>query len=90
EEDNLVRKNFRPINSDWIEFGMLADYLGVSKTALFTMFLKLEISDWPVILREKWYAGGVPPMVSNISSGTHVSYAEPIVVFRKLRYKFRK
>ncbi|MCE9500541.1 MAG: DUF1564 domain-containing protein, partial [Leptospira sp.] len=89
KDNNLIRKNFRPMNTDWIEFTMLADYLGVSKTDLFTMFLKLDISDWPVILRENWYAGGVPPTISNITSRIHLTNMIPIRVFRKIRYKTR-
>ncbi|MCE9499958.1 MAG: DUF1564 domain-containing protein [Leptospira sp.] len=88
--NNLIRKNFRPFNPDWIEFGMLADYLGVSRTDLFTMFLKLDISDWPAILRENWYEGGVPPAIANVVAITHIKYAFPPRVFRKLSYRIRR
>ncbi|MCE9499359.1 MAG: DUF1564 domain-containing protein [Leptospira sp.] len=87
---DLVRKNFRPFNSDWIEFGILADYIGVSKTELFTMLLVLEISDWPTFLSEKWYVGGVPPTATHVMSITHLKYTIPIRVFRKIRYRTRR
>ena len=48
EEDNVVKKNFLPRNSDWTQLGILSDYLGLSKTAMFTMLLTLDIADWPV------------------------------------------
>ncbi|MCE9499963.1 MAG: DUF1564 domain-containing protein [Leptospira sp.] len=90
KDNELIRKNFRPINSDWIEFGLLADYLGLSKTALFAMLLMFDISDWPVFLRERWYEGGVPPTVANVASSIHLKYVIPVCVSRKIRYKTRK
>ncbi|MCE9501927.1 MAG: DUF1564 domain-containing protein, partial [Leptospira sp.] len=43
---DLVKKNFRPSNQDWIQFDTLSDYLGLSKTALFTLLLILDIAGW--------------------------------------------
>ncbi len=62
----LVKKNFRPFNSDWIELGILADWLGYSRTAIFSWFLILDLAGWDKILSEKFFDGGVPPKVSTL------------------------
>ncbi|MCE9500346.1 MAG: DUF1564 domain-containing protein, partial [Leptospira sp.] len=57
----LIKKNFRPLNPDWIEFDTLSDFLGLSKTGLFTLLLTLDIAGWGHLIAEKFYDRGVPP-----------------------------
>ncbi|MCE9500122.1 MAG: DUF1564 family protein, partial [Leptospira sp.] len=57
----LVKKNFTPSNQDWIQFDTLSNYLGLSKTGLFTLLLVLDIAGWGELLAEKFYDRGVPP-----------------------------
>ncbi|MBE7410564.1 MAG: DUF1564 family protein [Leptospiraceae bacterium] len=33
---NLQKKNFTPNNDDWIELGILADWLGTTKTSFYS------------------------------------------------------
>ena len=87
--ENLVRKNFKPLNEDWAQCQLLADYLGFSMTAVFTMLLTLDISDFPMILRERFFDGGVPPTITNIFSLTHLNYVYPSTIARKIRFRIK-
>ncbi|MCE9499825.1 MAG: DUF1564 domain-containing protein [Leptospira sp.] len=86
---NLVKKNFNPSNQDWIQFDAMADYLGLSMTALFTLLLVLDIAGWGKLLSEKLYDRGVPPIISAFSSQILIQYQFPVAVHRKIRFKFR-
>ncbi|MCE9501094.1 MAG: DUF1564 family protein, partial [Leptospira sp.] len=59
--NDLVKRNFNPSNEDWIQFDALSDYLGLTKTGLFTLLLILDIAGWSELLAEKFYDCGVPP-----------------------------
>ncbi|MCE9499031.1 MAG: DUF1564 domain-containing protein [Leptospira sp.] len=48
-----MKKNFRPFNQDWIQFDTLCDYLGFSKTGLFTLLMVLDIAGWSELIAEK-------------------------------------
>ncbi len=56
-------------NADWIEFGLLANWLGISRTALFTLFLILDLAGWDKFLREKFFDNGVPPNITALGWG---------------------
>ncbi len=92
--NNLVKRNFKPFNQDWIQFDTLSDYLGLSKTALFTLLLVLDIAGWREILAEKFYNCGVPPTISEFSSRIRMMHRIPtqgigkftIECVSKLRY----
>ncbi|MCE9501359.1 MAG: DUF1564 domain-containing protein, partial [Leptospira sp.] len=87
---DLVKKNFRPFNPDWIEFDNLSDYLGLSKTGLFTLLLMLDIAGWGALLAEKFYDRGVPPTISEFSSRVVMLRRIPVQVYRKIYYKIRR
>ncbi|MCE9501443.1 MAG: DUF1564 domain-containing protein [Leptospira sp.] len=89
KENNLIKRNFNPVNSDWIEFGLLADYLGVSKTALFVMFLRLDIAGWESIVSENFFDCGVPPITTNVLARIHLKYSSQVTVSRKMKYRHR-
>lgn len=84
---NLVKKNFRPANQDWIQFDTLSDYLGLSKTALFTLLLTLDIAGWDRLLAQKLYKRGVPPTISEFSSRILVLLRITPEVHRKISYR---
>ena len=88
--ENLVKKNFRPFNPDWIELGIVANYLGFSRTALFTWFLTLELGDLDQILRDNFYEHGVPPKISTIQLKNILSRKNDIIWKRKIYYKIRR
>ncbi|MCE9499701.1 MAG: DUF1564 domain-containing protein [Leptospira sp.] len=86
----LVKKNFRPINQDWIQFDTLSDYLGISKTGLFTLLLVLDIAGWDALLTEKFYDSGVPPTIARFSSQTLMIHRIPAEVHRKIHFRIRR
>ena len=87
EGQNLQKKNFRPENADWIELGEFAQWLGISRTALFTLLLLLDIAGWDIIIRAKFYDFGVPPKVSSIAIGVYLSKRKTIRYNRLIRHK---
>ncbi len=87
---NLTKLNFWPENSDWIEIGILSNWLGISRTALFTWLLIMDLSDFEKILRERFYEHGVPPTVSTILLKNLITYGKTSVWRRKIYYKTRK
>ncbi len=89
EGQNLVKKNFYPSNADWIEFGILAAWLGISRTALFTWFLTLDLANWGKILTEKFFENGVPPRVSSVRVGIYIAERKTVRTDRHIRYKIR-
>ncbi len=89
EGQNLVKKNFYPSNADWIEFGILAAWLGISRTALFTWFLILDLAGWDKILAEKFFENGVPPRVSSVRVGIYIATRKTVRADRHIRYKIR-
>ncbi|MCE9499407.1 MAG: DUF1564 domain-containing protein, partial [Leptospira sp.] len=84
------KKNFRPSNPDWIQFDILSEYLGLSKTGLFTLLLVLDIAGWGDLLAKKCYARGVPPTISEFSSHTMMRYRLPVELHRKIRFRIRR
>lgn len=87
---DLIKKNFRPFNHDWIQFDTLSEYLGISKTGLFTLLLVLDIAGWSELIAEKFYGRGVPPTISRFSSRiTIISQISP-EVHRRIRYRIRR
>ncbi|MCE9499950.1 MAG: DUF1564 domain-containing protein [Leptospira sp.] len=86
---DLVKKNFRPFNQDWIEFDILSDYLGLSKTGLFTLLLLLDMAGWSAIIAEKFYDRGVPPTLTEFSARILMIHRIP-VVHRKIHYRIRR
>jgi len=88
--NNLVKRNFKPFNQDWIQFDTLSDYLGLSKTALFTLLLVLDIAGWREILAEKFYNRGVPPAISEFSSRIRMIHRIRTEVHRKIYYRIRQ
>ncbi len=89
EGQNLVKKNFYPSNDDWIEFGLLAAWLGISRTALFTWFLTLDIAGWDKILSEKFFDNGVPPNITSIRVDSYIATRKTVRADRHIRYKQR-
>lgn len=89
EGQNLIKKNFRPSNDDWIEFGLLASWLGISRTALFTLFLVLDLAGWDEILPEKFFNDGVPPKITSIRAGSYIARRKIVRTERQIRYKLR-
>ncbi len=89
EGQNLIKKNLYPSNADWIEFGILAAWLGISRTALFTWFLILELAGWDKILAEKFFKNGVPPRVSAVRVGIYIATRKTVRTDRHIRYKIR-
>lgn len=87
--EDLIRKNFRPDNADWAQCQLMSDYLGISMTGVFTMLLTLDISDFPVILREKWYRDGVPPIISEIVATIRLNRLFPAGILRKIRCRIK-
>lgn len=87
---DLVKQNFRPFNDDWIQFDTLSDYLGLSKTGLFSLLLLLDIAGWSAILAEKFHDSGVPPTISEFSSRILFFQKIPVQVHRKIRYRIRR
>ncbi|MCE9500411.1 MAG: DUF1564 domain-containing protein [Leptospira sp.] len=87
---DLVKKNFKPFNHDWIQFDTLADYLGLSKTGLFTLLLVLDIAGWDALLAEKFYDCGVPPTIKEFSSRVLIRHRIMPEIHRKIRYKIRQ
>lgn len=87
---DTVKKNFRPHNPDWVQFDVLSDYLGVSKTGLFTLLLVLDIAGWSELLAEKFYNRGAPPTISEFSSRNLVRLRIPVQVPRKIYYRIRQ
>lgn len=90
EHQNLIKKNFRPFNDDWIELGILANYLGISRTALFTWFLMLELGEWDIILSERFYDSGVPPKLDFLQLKICLTSKIIIRADRKILYKIRR
>ncbi|MCE9501971.1 MAG: DUF1564 family protein [Leptospira sp.] len=88
--NDLVKRNFNPSNQDWIQFDTLSDYLGLSKTGLFTLLLVLDIAGWGELLAEKFYDRGVPPTISEFSSRIFVRSIIPAQVHRKIKYRIRR
>ncbi len=89
EGQNLVKKNFYPQNDDWIEFGILAHWLGISRTALFILFLILDLAGWDKILREKFFDNGVPPNITLIRVDSYIATRKTVRADRHIRYKQR-
>ncbi|MCE9500182.1 MAG: DUF1564 domain-containing protein [Leptospira sp.] len=87
---DLVKQNFRPTNPDWIQFDVLSDYLGLTKTGLFTLLLILDIAGWSALLTEKLFDRGVPPTISKFSSRILVQFRIPVEVHRKITYRIRQ
>ncbi|MCE9501744.1 MAG: DUF1564 domain-containing protein [Leptospira sp.] len=87
---DLVKTNFRPANQDWIQFDILSDYLGISKTGLFTLLLTLDIAGWSELLAEKFYDRGVPPTITEFFSRIHMIHKIPVQIHRKIYYKIRR
>ncbi len=87
---NLIKVNIRPFNPDWIELGILSNYLGISRTGLFTWFLTLEFGDFDEILCEKFYECGVPPTYSTILQKNLQSRKRDVTWKRKIYYKIRR
>ncbi len=90
EGQNLIKKNFRPFNPDWIELGILANWLGISRTALFTLFLILDLAGWDKILSEKFFDAGVPPKITSIRLGSYLAKRKTVRADRHIRYKIRQ
>ncbi|MCE9499623.1 MAG: DUF1564 domain-containing protein [Leptospira sp.] len=88
--NDLVKKNFKPANDDWIQFDVLSDYLGLSKTGLFTLLLVLDIAGWDRLLADKLYSRGVPPILSEFSSLIRIQYRIPVRIHRKIHYRIRR
>ncbi|MCE9501994.1 MAG: DUF1564 family protein [Leptospira sp.] len=86
---NLSKKNFRPSNYDWMQFDTLSDYLGLSKTGLFTLLLVLDIAGWDELLAEKFFDRGVPPTIKEFSSRVTMRYRLPPEVHRKIYFRIR-
>jgi len=76
-------------NADWIEFGLLANWLGFSRTALFTLFLILDLAGWDKFLREKFFDNGVPPNIMAIRVGSYIARRKTVRADRHIRYKKR-
>ncbi|MBE7411515.1 MAG: DUF1564 domain-containing protein [Leptospiraceae bacterium] len=89
EGQNLQKKNFYPENSDWIELGQFALVLGISRTALFTLLLLLDVAGWDIIIPAKFYDYGVPPKVSTIAVGVYLSKRKTVRYNRLIRHKPR-
>ncbi|MCC6274935.1 MAG: DUF1564 family protein [Leptospiraceae bacterium] len=89
EGQNLIKKNFYPQNDDWIEFGILANWLGLSRTALFTLFLTLDIAGWDKILPEKFFDNGVPPNFTAVRVGSYIARRKTVRTDRHIRHKLR-
>ncbi len=89
EGQNLVKKNFWPSNDDWLEFGLLAKWLGISRTALFTLFLILDLAGWDKILREKFFDNGVPPNITSVRVDSYIATRKTVRADRHIRYKQR-
>ncbi len=89
EGQNLIKKNFYPQNDDWIEFGILARWLGISRTALFTWFLILDLAGWDKILREKFFDNGVPPNITSVRVDSYIAKRKTVRADRHIRYKQR-
>ncbi|MCE9499588.1 MAG: hypothetical protein K8R21_03675, partial [Leptospira sp.] len=75
---------------DWIQFDALSDYLGLTKTGLFTLLLILDIAGWSELLAEKFYDCGVPPIISKFSSRILICHKIPVQVHRKIKYRIRR
>jgi len=89
KDQNLIKVNFRPSNDDWIELGILAAWLGISRTALFTWFLTLDIASWDKILSEKFFDNGVPPNITVVRVGSYIARRKTVRADRHIRYKQR-
>ena len=90
EGQSLVKVNFRPQNEDWIELGIIASYLGITRTGLFTWFLLLDFAGWGEILSEKFFETGVPAKVSPILAKSILSRRISFIWRRKIYYKIRQ
>ena len=86
---NLVKKNLRPFNPDWLELGILSNWLGISRTALFTWFLILDLAGWDTILREKFFDSGVPPKISSIRLVSYLAKRKTVRADKYIRHKLR-
>ncbi len=54
KNQDLIRLNFRPMNSDWVELGELALAFGKSRCWLFVYLLKLDIAGmWRLLQKAK-------------------------------------
>ncbi|MBE7412539.1 MAG: DUF1564 domain-containing protein [Leptospiraceae bacterium] len=84
---NLQKKNFTPNNEDWIELGILADWLGTTKTALFTLLLVLDLAEWDIILPSRFFENGVPTPVTTIAGGAYLSKRKATRYNRLKRHK---
>ena len=84
---NLQKKNFTPNNDDWIELGILADWLGTTKTALFTLLLVLDLAEWDIILPSRFFENGVPSPVTTIAGGAYLSKRKTTRYNRLKRHK---
>ena len=62
----MIKINFRSFNPDWVELGIIANFLGISRIALFAWFLLLDFAGWGEILREHDFGTGVPTKISPI------------------------
>ncbi|MCC6274332.1 MAG: DUF1564 family protein [Leptospiraceae bacterium] len=85
---NLVKINFKPSNEDWLEFGILASFLGISRTRLFNWFLMLELAGWEKIT-EMFFDSGVPTNFSTIMGKNSLSRHFHGIWKRKIYYKIR-
>ena len=86
----MIRVNFRPCNDDWIELGIIANYLVVSRTALFTWFLILELAGWDKILAEKFYFTGVPAKIKTLLAIHLLTRRNDAKTSRKIYYTIRE
>lgn len=90
KDQNLIKVNFRPNNDDWIELGIIAHFLGVSRTALFTWFLILELAGWDKLLPEKYFLTGVPAKINTILGVNLLTRRKESKSIRKIYYKRRE
>ncbi len=90
EGQNLKKLNFLPSNSDWVELGILSNWLGISRTALFTWLLMMDLSDFDPILREKFYESGVPSTFTTMLLKNLLTRRKTIIWRRKIYYKTRE
>ncbi|MBE7412067.1 MAG: DUF1564 domain-containing protein [Leptospiraceae bacterium] len=89
EGQSLQKKNFRPENADWIELGEFAQWLGISRTALFTLLLLLDLAGWDIIIPDRFYDVAVPPKISSIAVGVYLSKRKTTRYNRLIRHKMR-
>jgi len=70
--------------------GILAHYLGVSRTALFTWFLILELAGWDKILAEKFFPTGIPAKNKTLLAIHLLTRRNDTKTSRKIYYRIRE